>query len=91
MDGDHPPLPGGMVQRLGGHGCGWQTRCARQCATGLGEAPPTGSPDEVARLPDLPTGVRDESGALTQGQVDETEWSVARRPCGHGCRTQRQE
>eukprot|EP00971_Amphidinium_carterae_P312033 6202536-Amphidinium_carterae.1 len=83
MDGGHPPLPGGMVQRLGGHGGRWQTGCAGHCPAGLGEAPPTGTPDKVAGLPNLPTRVKDESGALTQGQVDETEWSVARGPCGH--------
>eukprot|EP00971_Amphidinium_carterae_P108004 2138244-Amphidinium_carterae.1 len=30
----------------------------------------------------MPTRVRHESGALMQGQVDKTEWSVACGPCG---------
>eukprot|EP00971_Amphidinium_carterae_P027575 543314-Amphidinium_carterae.1 len=77
LDGVDTPLPGGIVQRLGGHACRWQPGRAGQCPAGLGETPPPGTPDEVAGLPNLPARVRDQSGALAQGQVDETEWSVA--------------
>eukprot|EP00971_Amphidinium_carterae_P261464 5187187-Amphidinium_carterae.1 len=28
MDGGRPPVPGGVVQKLGGHGCQWQPGCA---------------------------------------------------------------
>eukprot|EP00971_Amphidinium_carterae_P219078 4349007-Amphidinium_carterae.1 len=52
----------------------WLPMAAQMCRTvpstaGLGKAPPSGPPDKVAGLPNLPARVRDESGALAQGQV----------------------
>eukprot|EP00971_Amphidinium_carterae_P271230 5382467-Amphidinium_carterae.1 len=61
MDGGSAPLPGGMVQRIGRHGCQWQPGCAEQCPAGLGKAPPTRPLDKVAGLPNLPARVGDAS------------------------------